>query len=95
MWPFSQMFQILSGNEMHLDFDSFIRVPFFSLLSDVSKNTVVVLSGASQLAIAASVIFLLYGRPFIKASLVHLLNVILTLTKPSWHLKATCLAGFQ
>ena len=80
---------------MHLDFYSFIRVPFFSLLSDVSKNTVVVLSGASQLAIAASVIFLLYGRPFIKASLVHLLSVILTLTKPSWHLMASCLAGFQ
>lgn len=95
MWPFSQMFQILSGNEMHLDFDSFIRAPFFSLLSGVSKNTVVVLSGAGQLVIAASVIFLLYGRPFIKPSLVHLGNVNFTLYKPSWHLKASCLAGFQ
>ena len=33
MWPFSQMFQILSGNEMHLDFDSFIRVCTFFLSS--------------------------------------------------------------
>ena len=80
---------------MHLDFDSFIRVPFFCLLLGVSSITVVVLRGASQLVIAASVIFLLYGRPFIKASLVHLLNVELTLYKPSWHLKASCLAGFQ
>lgn len=89
------MFQILSGNEMHLDFDSFIRVPFFSLLSGVSSITVVVPGGASQWVIAASVIFVLYGTPFIKASFVHLGNVNWTLYKPSWYLKASCLAGIQ